>query len=646
MSGLLGYVNFDPAVLAHCRAATQCQLLRFSWVTWDWWTSADGTTGLGRADLGKFNPGPQPIAGMDGAVQVLLSGELYRTAALAGDPSVAEQAARLPPDRFDDAALVLAAYLAFGPACLARLEGVYHLAILDQRVRRLYLSNDRFGLRPLYWAHYRGHLAFGPEVKTLLHDPQFTPQLDDVALAEYMRFQHLLGDKTFFEGISLLPPATILTYDFDADGLTLSSYWDFTHLPELDPRTSYADIVAESAALFQDAVAMLARHPVGTATANVPRRSDDARVGLYLSGGLDSRLIAGCLAKTTRGFPTISYGHHDAIDVHISRKIARLLGTDHHYFPLDDGAWVSQYAGLHLDLTEGFHSWVHSHGMSTLATVHDLLAVNLTGLGVDNGLGNNFYWDPLFHEAQDDYAFECRLFHLYNQKYSWPGLNEAEAGSLYTSEYRHLAGLAFDSLRHEVRRLAASPPDRRAEYFLVLQHDRRLNLNYIVFNSSHFENRFPGYNYPLFDYVYSFSAKRRSNRRLEKDVIELIDPRLALLPQAKDGLLFTRRPVPRLAHHVVTRLKQRINRHTVPIFWQPCSLYVDYENWLRHELRPWAEGILFDGRLAARGIFDERAVRSLMARHVSGRELNTIGKLAPIMAYEMMLGLLYDNIGT
>jgi asparagine synthase (glutamine-hydrolysing) len=205
-----------------------------------------------------------------------------------------------------------------------------------------------------------------------------------------------------------------------------------------------------------------------------------------------------------------------------------------------------------------------------------------------------------------------------------------------------MQGLAFDSFRLELHRLGNYPREQRAEYFNILSHNRRTTQNYVAFNSCHFENRLPGYDYQLFEFVYSFSLSRRPHRRLQQDVIECIDPRLARIPQARDGLLFTRCATPRVTHHIVTRLKQRANRHIRPIFREPTLLYADYENWLRHELRPWAEDLLFDGRLAERGIFSPDAVRSLFERHMSGQELHTVGKIAPIMTFEMMMRAFFD----
>jgi asparagine synthase (glutamine-hydrolysing) len=78
------------------------------------------------------------------------------------------------------------------------------------------------------------------------------------------------------------------------------------------------------------------------------------------------------------------------------------------------------------------------------------------------------------------------------------------------------------------------------------------------------------------------------------------------------------------------------------IFPERTTLYADYENYLREELRDWAEEILYDRRTVERGIFNPTFVRTLMGRHLSGKEQWTIGKIAPIITYEMMLRRLYD----
>jgi len=88
--------------------------------------------------------------------------------------------------------------------------------------------------------------------------------------------------------------------------------------------------------------------------------------------------------------------------------------------------------------------------------------------------------------------------------------------------------------------------------------------------------------------------------------------------------------------------KRRAKRHLLPFLPELHTLYADYENYLRSDLREWGESILFDERTLGRGIFSPAFLRSIGARHQSGQEMHTIGKIAPIMTYEMMLRRLHD----
>lgn len=623
MSGLIGLVGFPAGQPDRMGKDIFKRLCRFPWDTWEWWVSDDGAIALGRVDIGVFNPQPQPVKSNDGKVFVFLSGELYRTGLLRLDL----ERCGYQFTRGDDPELVLYAYLEYGAAFVSRLEGAFHLVILDLARRELLIVNDRFGLRPLYWTQYQGRLVFAPEVKALLVDPALKKQLDIVSVAEMMKFQRLLGEKTFFENISLFPPATQLRYHLEEKTVSITQYWSFAEIPVLDPPPPIDGLVQEATRLFLDAVNVM--------------QNGQHKVGLYLSGGLDSRLIAGCLVKYSRHFPTATYGKAESIDVLYAKRVAKVVESEHHFFEFVDGRWVLEYVDLHLDLTEGHHSWIHSHGISTLGQVRRFMDVNLTGWGVDTGLGG-YDGAPMRDAIADDQAFYCYLFNQMNQQWTWPGFTEAEERLLYTTKFSsQIQGLAFESLKTRLSELKDFPYDQRIQ-FLVLDHNRRLTQNHLKFYSSHFENRCVACDYRFFDFIYSFRPVLKSNRRLQQRVIEQVNPELAMIPQTTDGLLFTRRYGRRIAHHAITRLKQRINRHIAPVFWQPVPLYADYENWLRHELKDWATGLLLDGRLESRGMFNMDLIRSLLNRHFSGRELHTIGKIAPLMTFEMMMQAYFD----
>jgi len=343
--------------------------------------------------------------------------------------------------------------------------------------------------------------------------------------------------------------------------------------------------------------------------------------------------------------PVVSanYGVANCRDVYYARRVARVVGSDHHWFDLPNGEWVKENADLHLELTEGFHSWIHAHGMSVLPSIRPLMDVALTGWGGGNPRGVPESPVPPFRPAGGDMELMGRLFHLFNQHYTWPSVTEEEEEVLYTDPWRRsLRGLAFDSLCEEFRRYGLHRQDLRPKYFRIRNLDWRFTFNLVTFARSHVEVRFPLFDYDFFDFVYSAPSRLRDNLALYRGIIQREVPRLAYIPYEYDELLPTTHRWVRKAHALAMKVKRRAKRHLLPFLPEIHTLYADYENYLRSDLREWGESILFDERTLERGIFSPAFLRSIWARHQSGQEMHTIGKIAPIMTYEMMLRRLYD----
>jgi asparagine synthase (glutamine-hydrolysing) len=295
------------------------------------------------------------------------------------------------------------------------------------------------------------------------------------------------------------------------------------------------------------------------------------------------------------------------------------------------------YVDLHLDLTEGFHSWIHSHGLSTLEQARELMAINLSGLGGGTGIAGGDV-DPAYYSAVDNVSWTSLLFWAFNQLNTWPSITEAEEKFLYTPHfYINIRDRAFESLLQEVNRVDHYEPLRRTEFFIWLHSVRRLYQMYTSFFNAFVEMRYPYLDYDLFNFVYTLPLEYRARYRLSRAVIQREIPALSLIPNANDNLLPTTNLFVREPHRILHRGKMSFNRMVKPVFQEKATLYADYENYLRHELRPWAEAILFDKCTLARGIFRPDALHSLMNRHLSGLEQWTIGKIAPIITYEMML---------
>ena len=574
---------------------------------------------LGRIGIGIFNPGTQPIHSEDRAVTLVFSGELTKTEPL-------RHALRATNGRYSrviDEELILAAYAHWGVKCMEQLHGQFILAILDRNKNVLILANDRFGLYPTYYRADRRRLIFAPEMKALLSAIEEPLRLRMDALAEYFRFQRLLGSKTFFEGIHVLPPATILQYHLSSGELSLTRYWDLGQTKPLPATISFDEAVEEGERLFSQAIGVAAE--------------GSSRIGVYLSGGLDSRGIAGTLAKLGRTPQTFTFGQPGCRDEHYARQIAGAIGAHHHFYPYLDGKWIEQYAPVHVQLTEGFHSWLHMHGINMLADVRQSIDINVSGLG-DLLWPDSQFTPPHLISAPDDIAFSSIFFELYHQKYSWPGLTYPEEYVLYAEPYRQqLVGAAYDSFQTELRAYSHLPYAIRAAAFNLTNHFARHLVYHVVFGRSHVEYRLPYFDLELLTFAYRLPLEIGLERRVQKGIISRYLPRVARIPATSDELPVVEGVQSQRMAKLLKRMRHQVERYLAPVSTHRSSLYADYEGWLRTDLRTWAESILFDRKTLDRGIFARDALTSLWARHLTGNELWTVGKIASIITFEMMM---------
>jgi asparagine synthase (glutamine-hydrolysing) len=581
------------------------------WHVIESYSNQAGGIGIGRKGIGIFNRDTQPVWNSRQTVAVVMAGELLNRNQIVGiDP-------RLPDEQ-----IVLSLYEQFGEQFIKRITGVFILAIWDGLQKRLLIANDRFGLYPLYYAHYNGRLVFSPEVKGILCDPEFKRRIDLQALSEYMRFQHLLGEKTFFEDLKLLRNATLLSYSARTDQLETRTYWDFSEIPELPASLTFEDAVEESGRLLKAAVDKLTL--------------GGYRSGVYLSAGLDSRVILGLIDRERYPVTTVTYGNKDCRDVVYARRIATMVGADHHFFEFRNGYWVQQYADQHLDLAEGFHSWIHAHGISIMDQVRPIMDVNLTGFG--GGQSAIDWEDPPLLYSNDDDCFNSRLYNLLSQETTWPSLDDSEERLLYAPHLRkEMIGLAYDSFQEELARFEHLPYYQRAAYFALCNPDRRLFQYFTVFHRAAFEQRFPFYDIDYLQFVYALPPEMLFKRRLRRGVILKRMKHLSGVPYDKDNLPVTDSKISYLSSRVKNSVKANVNRHIAPLFPEHPTLYADYENWLRGELKDWGEGILLAEETLSWGYFNPTFLKSIWQRHQSGLEVNMIGKVAPIMTFEMLM---------
>lgn len=243
------------------------------------WT--DGAMNLGHrrlAILDLGDGGRQPMVSPSGRV-VVFNGEIYNHLDLR------QQLTGFTFKTRSDTETLLAAWDHWGPSCLERLVGMFAFALWEPDSGRLFLARDRLGKKPLYLWRQGRFLAFASEAKALLHLPDIHTRacLDVRAMADFLCFGYVLGEKSAWAGISRLPPAHWAAFDLRSGEFQQSCYW---HLDRhiLAERIPYDQAARQRfAELLDDAVAI--------------RLQADVSVGCFLSGGVDSSAIAATAAR-------------------------------------------------------------------------------------------------------------------------------------------------------------------------------------------------------------------------------------------------------------------------------------------------------------------------------------------------------------
>ena len=602
----------DPPVLLEKMAST---LSHLPWYVTDVWTAPEASVGLGRVGIGILNKEPQPVVSTDGSLVLFMSGEFYNAGLLRQELGAA-------PGQ-PDAELALRAFQAYGTTFAARLDGAFFIAIYDCTQQRLLLTNDRFGLYPHYYSWRAGKLAFAPEVKGVLCAPFVPRQLNVAAVAEYFRFQQLLGDKTFHEDVHLFPYGSVALFDLRENTWSIQRYWDWDQIP-YRPEVSFDEAVVEVGRLLRGAVEHMTE--------------DDLRPGVFLSGGLDSRTLLGFVSPRQPPPVSAAFGVRNSRDVYYAEQVARAVGSRHYWFDLPDGRWVLDYVDLHLKLTEGFHNWIHMHGMTMLSPLREVMDYNLTGWDGGTVMGHPDHINTVYNQPVSEQTVLAETYKRFNESYTWPGMTEAEEYLVYSDAFRKQArGLAFDSMQKEFAPFWNFRQEYAAEYFYIVNHCWRLTGHMVTTTRSHLEVRSPFWDYQLIDFMYSLRPEVRRDQLMYRHIITQQLPHLATIPYDKQEFL----PTVRRMHHDLHALSVRARRR-LGLFPVRPTLYADYESYLRHELRDWAEGILFDRRTEERGILNMPFVRSLMAQHVSGNTLWTIGKVAPLITFELVMRAWFD----
>ena len=331
----------------------------------------EGPLGLGMRRLAIIDVagGDQPLFNEDRSVAVVQNGEIYNYKELRSELQSLGHVFRTA----SDTEVVVHAYEAWGDDCVQRLNGMWAFALWDGRRRRLLLSRDRLGIKPLHYAWDGATLLFGSEIKALLQGGLAAePNLE--VLDAYVAFGFVPEPFSMLRGVHKLPAGCNLAFEIGGTP-QLKRYWEVPAVGERDARRDEGRVVEEFRALLEDAVRLQMR--------------SDVPLGAFLSGGLDSAsIVALAHGHTQRALQTFTIGfdapEHDERE--LARLVARRYATEHLERRVEPHDLESSLGVLarHFDEPFGDSSALPTWIVSALA--RERVSVVLTGDGGDEVL--------------------------------------------------------------------------------------------------------------------------------------------------------------------------------------------------------------------------------------------------------------------
>jgi asparagine synthase (glutamine-hydrolysing) len=279
-----------------------------------------GPVGLAQTRLSIIGlaTGHQPMVSEDGQLALAANGEVYNYVEL--NAALCEQG--LQPRTDSDSETILLAYAASGLDFLAELRGMYAFALHDARAGRLILGRDRLGIKPLFYVRLPDRIAFASEIKGLLAILPGQPRVNPVALRRFLQNQFASGEETIIEGIRRVPPGEALIIDRNLR-IEHRRYWSAL---DIRPRA----IGPEEAQAELDGLLNAAMHE---------HMRSDVPFGLFLSGGVDSAVLAALLQTHGAGrIKSFSVGYRGTAMAHEldeARRVADHFGLDHRALELE-----------------------------------------------------------------------------------------------------------------------------------------------------------------------------------------------------------------------------------------------------------------------------------------------------------------------
>lgn len=563
---------------------------------------------LGLVSHDRFSKGVMPRYLREQRLWGILAGELH-------DSDTLRDWRRAHPECGDDLD-ILAAMCREGRLAgyLPALNGAFFVVLWDPEARTLVAANDRYALYPMYWAE-RGAAfclasrAAGPALAGVVEG-----RFDAVGAAFALTVDDFVGSATLVNGVSAFPRATILTRR--AGDCAWAPYWEYDYRYE-EPPAGIDELGEEAGRLLVRAVER--------------QTGGRGRVGITLSGGLDSRCLAAAAAGLGIAAETFTWGREGCFDRQYAKRTAATLGLRHHDCDYE-----------FMNITKEFARGVRAtDGMCNLSDMHMLLHLHrlegldlvLNGYAGDAFLGGTFLrkeWmecAPGTDLAALVFAKRNTLLRESELSGALPGFAERAEDALPSAEYRR----RFEPLAH----LAA--PDAVHRFIMENRQWRSTSLGTVLLRLTT-ESAACFFDYDLADLTLRIPAPMRYKHRVYLAMLRRTFPEVSrvpwqatmLPPGAPEWMVFCAKAARRVSRMVEQRTGWRgLSSRTPP---------ADYAAWFRGPLRKWMEERVMEPNGAASEAISDAFCRRVWGEHLEGLDrTRLLGRIVTLRAFAAAL---------
>ena len=382
-----GYTLLDASgKLSHFRGQDSIDAMHSFPHILDHFEERDIDVGLAHRRLSIIDLSPlghQPME-YEGRYVITYNGEIYNYLELKNE--LADKGFTFRSD--SDTEVILASYQAWGDTSVSRFIGMWAFAVIDVRSREVFLSRDRFGIKPLYYAMNKDGFYFSSEIKSLLQNSDLDRKIIEKKTYNYLCYGDSAGPhETLFEGIFELPPGWNMVYSLENHEYNLKKYYDLHDVVSCYNNFNGSNYLEKYSELFANSIRLHLR--------------SDVPVGSCLSGGLDSSaIVALCAHKNGEGFNTFTAAYEDKL---IDESVYAHMVEAHYQnikgnctYPQSEDFW-DEWGRLtwHQDLPIGSTSMFAQWEVMRLASSQGM-KVLLDGQGADESLGGYSFYGGIF----------------------------------------------------------------------------------------------------------------------------------------------------------------------------------------------------------------------------------------------------------